>query len=119
MTEDDFRRIALSLPDAVESAHNGHPDFRVGGKIFASLQPGRRLGMAKLTPEQQTAFATDEPNVFAPVNGSWGLKGATYISLDRAEEDSVRMALEAAIKNTATGSSQNRPDKANPGLSQK
>jgi hypothetical protein len=58
MTVEQFRELALSLPDAVEGAHQGHPDFRVGGKVFASLQPGRGLGMVKLTPGQQAGPAS-------------------------------------------------------------
>ena len=53
MTEEQFRSIALSLPETSESAHMCHPDFRVGGKIFATLWPAAGWAMVKLTPEQQ------------------------------------------------------------------
>lgn len=61
MTLDGFRRLALSLPDVTEGAHMGHPDFRVRGKVFATLWPKDLLGMVKLTPEQQQAFVESEP----------------------------------------------------------
>ena len=70
MTADEFRNLALSLPEAVESAHMGHPDFRVGGKIFATLgAPDEDWGMVKLTPEQQKQFIREEPEIFVPVKG--------------------------------------------------
>ncbi len=62
MTTDDFRNLALSLPETSERAHVGHPDFRVGGKIFATLWPGDEWGMVKLTPEQQGEFMVAEPD---------------------------------------------------------
>src|SRR5438034_11454670 len=69
VTADDFRSIALSLPEAAESAHMGHPDFRVRGKIFATLGPDEAWGMVKLTPEQQGQFNRAEPEVFVPIPG--------------------------------------------------
>jgi hypothetical protein len=105
MTVDDFRRIALSMPEALEQAHMGHPDFRVRGKIFATLGPiGAGWGMVKLTPEQQREFVQEEPTVFAPVNGAWGRQGATQVRLLPAEETAVRRAMAAAWRNTAPNS---------------
>ena len=101
MTAQEFRDLALSLPEANETAHMGHPDFRVRGKIFATLGPDEAWGMAKLTPEQQTLFVRTEPNVFQPVNGAWGRRGCTYVRLEAATEPSVRQALVAAWRNTA------------------
>jgi hypothetical protein len=102
MTSRDFRRIALSLPETSESAHMKHPDFRVGGKIFATLAyPTPGFGMVKLTPEQQSDFVHDEPKMFAPVKGGWGRKGATNVILKLAKSDSVRRALLAAWRNVA------------------
>lgn len=101
MTADDFRTLALSLPEAVEAEHMGHPDFRVGGKIFATLGPGEAWGMVKLTPAQQATFIRTEPEVFAPIKGAWGKKGATRVELEPASEPSVRQALIAAWRNTA------------------
>jgi hypothetical protein len=95
-----FRAIACSLPGAAESAHMGHPDFRVGGRIFATLSgqaTGR--GVLKLTLEQQAAFIADLPEVFEPVQGGWGRMGMTYIVLDRADEQTMRGALTTAHRN--------------------
>lgn len=102
MTPAAFRRRALSLPEATEGAHMGHPDFRVRGKIFATLYyPDETLGMVKLTPEQQEAFVSAEPTVFAPVKGGWGLRGATNVRLGAAKTKSLRVALAAAWRNVA------------------
>jgi hypothetical protein len=80
----------------------GHPDFRVRGKIFATLpKPDDDLGMVKLTPDQQTAFVQAEPKVFQPVKGGWGRRGATCVHLGAATAVSVRQALVAAWRNTA------------------
>jgi hypothetical protein len=99
---DDFRRIALGLPEAVESSHMRHPDFRVRGKIFATLDhPAKGWGMVKLTPEQQQTFVRTEPAVFVPVKGAWGRRGCTSVRLEDADERSVSTALTLAWKNTA------------------
>ena len=71
MTADDFRKIALSLPEAIESAHMNHPDFRVRGKIFATLgYPDENWAVVKLTPEEQKSFVRADPDVFQPVKGA-------------------------------------------------
>jgi hypothetical protein len=102
MTETDFRRLALGFPEATESAHMDHPDFRVRGKIFATLgYPEMGVGMVKLFPDQQKDFVRAEPKVFAPVNGAWGRRGATYVRLKVAKKASVMRALAAAWRNTA------------------
>src|SRR5262245_46398727 len=101
VTADEFRNLALSLPEAEESSHMNHPDFRVRGKIFATLWPDEDWGMVKLTPEQQTMFTHSEPKIFEPIKGGWGLRGATKVSLRSAKKVSVRKALVAAWLNTA------------------
>lgn len=102
MTDNDFRRLALSFPEAVESEHMKHPDFRVGGKIFATLSyPEEGLGMVKLTLEQQKQFVQAEPEVFAPVKGGWGRKGATNVRLKAATKTSLSKALTVAWCNRA------------------
>ena len=102
MTADGFRRLALNLPEASEGSHMGHPDFRVGGKIFATLAaPDPGFAMVKLTPDQQEAFVSAEPEVFVPVKGGWGLQGATNVRLRLAKAKSVRVALAIAWRNTA------------------
>jgi len=102
MTANDFRGLALSFPETSERAHMGHPDFRVAGKIFATLAyPDKSWGMVKLTPEQQAEFVHDEPEIFVPVKGGWGRKGATSVCLKAAKKNAVRLALAAAWRNAA------------------
>jgi len=99
MNADDFRRIALSLPDAEESSHMGAPDFRVGGKIFATLASQKQgYGNLMLTLEQQAAFVDELPEVFLPIAGGWGKSGATHIRLATANTDVLAGALRAAWK---------------------
>jgi len=102
MTAKDFRQIALSLPETEESAHMNHPDFRVAGKIFATLgYPDKTRGMVKLSPEDQHYFSKDYPDVFIPVKGAWGRRGATSVHLKAAQKETLRKALQAAWRNTA------------------
>jgi len=102
-TPSDFRRIALSFPEAVESAHQDHPDFRVGGKVFATLgYPEKGRGMVKLPPKEQLFFIEAEPDIFQPAKGAWGLRGATMVRLRAANKTSLRRALAAAWRNTAS-----------------
>ena len=102
MTADDFRQIALSLPEALENAHMDHPDFRVRGKIFATLgYPDQGWGMVKLTPEQQTSLVRAEPAVFVPAKGAWGQRGSTMVRLDTVDQVTLSSALVAAWRNVA------------------
>ena len=101
MTAEDFRNLALSFPESVESSHVDHPDFRVRNKIFASLGPDETWGMVKLTPDQQSAFVKTEPSVFKPFNGAWGKRGCTQVTLKLAKKTTVQIALAMAWKNTA------------------
>ena len=102
LTADEFRRIALSLLDVIESSHMGHPDFRVGGKIFATLGvPDDGWGMVKLTPEQQESFVETGAAAFVPVKGGWGIRGATNVCLEAAKAKSLRAAMEVAWRNVA------------------
>jgi hypothetical protein len=99
MEATDFRRIALSLPGAEESSHMGAPDFRVGGRIFATLASQRQgYGNLMLGLEQQAAFVEDAPDVFVPIVGGWGRMGATHIRLAAANEDVLAGALRTAWK---------------------
>jgi hypothetical protein len=80
----------------------GHPDFRVRGKIFATLgYPNKGWGMVKLTPEQQERFVQAEPDVFVPAAGAWGSRGATAVRLRTVRKNDLRRALVAAWRNTA------------------
>jgi hypothetical protein len=102
MTAEVFRQLALSFPETTENAHMAHPDFRVRGKIFATLSyPDEAWGMVKLTPERQEAFVQAEPTVFVPVKGGWGRRGATNVRLKAARKASLRSALLTAWRNTA------------------
>src|ERR1700712_4094465 len=99
MTAADFRRIALSLPGAEESSHMGSPDFRVDGRIFATLAHEKEgYGNLMLDPEHQAGFVGEGPDLFLPVRGGWGRMGATHIRLASATEDVLRGALLAAWK---------------------
>ena len=102
MTADDFRALALSLPETVESAHMDHPDFRVRNKMFATLgYPDNGHGMVKLTPNQQKFVVRQAPDAFAVVKGGWGKRGATQVVLRHAKKTMVRKALASAWANTA------------------
>src|SRR5262245_16158922 len=99
MTSADFRRIALSLEGAEEGSHMGAVDFRVGGRIFATLASVKQgYGNLMLTPEQQADFVAELPEVFIPVAGGWGRMGATHVKLAAASEDLLTGALRTAWK---------------------
>jgi hypothetical protein len=106
MNADDFRRIALSLEGAEEGSHMGSADFRVGGRIFATLAAvSQGYGNLMLTPEQQAAFVAEQPDVFLPVAGGWGRGGATHLRLAAANEDllTVRCAPRGSCASRKTG----------------
>ena len=97
ITSEDFHRIACGLPGAEEKGHMGHPDFRVGGKIFATLgYPDAGWGMVKLTPEEQRVYVALDASVWVPVKGVWGLRGSTSVRLRDATEAVLHEALESA-----------------------
>src|SRR5882724_8275408 len=99
MHASDFRRIALSLDGAEESSHMGAPDFRVGGRIFATLASEKQgYGNLMLTPEQQADFVTEQPDIFVPIVGGWGRMVMTHILLATANEDVLTGALRTAWK---------------------
>jgi hypothetical protein len=99
MDGSDFRRLALSLPGAEEGSHMGSADFRVGGRIFATLASEKQgYGNLKLTPEQQKQFVEELPDVFVPIAGGWGRMGMTHIRLAAASEDLLSGALKTAWK---------------------
>ncbi len=102
MSAQRFRRIALDLPGVEESSHGGHPDFRVGKKIFATLgYPDKSWGMVKLTPEEQQVLVEAEPGIFRPVPGGWGKRGNTNVRLAAADAASLKSALTLAWKRVA------------------
>jgi hypothetical protein len=104
--ENDFRRIALGMKDAIERAHMGHPDFRINGRIFATLHHDRltagrgpMAGMVVLTPAQQQTFMRDHPASFTPESGAWGRSGCTRVQLDAVDEDTLGDAMTLAWQN--------------------
>jgi hypothetical protein len=114
----DFRRIALTLPGAEESSHMGQPDFRVDGRIFATLASAKQgYGNLMLTLEQQSAFIEEMPEVFLPIPGGWGRMGKTHIRLAEASEEVLHGALHAAwklrVEKSAKSGKQKRSPKQN------
>jgi YjbR len=107
----DFRRIALGMKDAGEHEHMGHPDFRVNGRIFATLHGDDEWGMVKLTPEQQRDFLERDGTAFVPEKGAWGLQGCTAVRLDAVAEDMLGEAMTLAWRNIAHAPSR-RPARA-------
>ncbi|MFZ0480509.1 MAG: MmcQ/YjbR family DNA-binding protein [Terriglobales bacterium] len=107
---EDFRRIALSFEGAEESSHMGNPDFRVGGRIFATLASAKQgFGNLHLTIEQQAAFVEEMPGVFLPIHGGWGRMGMTHIRLSEASEDVLTGALRTAWKSRVEKNEKGRP----------
>ncbi|MBI4908090.1 MAG: MmcQ/YjbR family DNA-binding protein [Acidobacteria bacterium] len=97
MTAEDFRRIALSLEGAEEGSHMGATDFRVGGRIFATLASVKEgYGNLMITPEHQADFVAERPDLFVPIKGGWGRMGMTHIRLVKATEDIMEGALRVA-----------------------
>jgi hypothetical protein len=115
MTPSDFTRIALSLDGAAQGSHMGAVDFRVGGRIFATLaSQAQGYGNLMLKPEQQAAFCDELPGVFLPIAGGWGRMGMTHIVLAKASEDVLRGALETAwrLRVETNARTEKRPRKA-------
>ena len=102
MTPADFRKIALSMPEAIESEHMSHPDFRVDNKIFATLgYPDQEHGMVVLPPEEQARLLRSQPKVFFPAKGAWGKKGSTCVHLAAIDKRTLQAALEIAWRHRA------------------
>lgn len=102
MTLDQFRRLALTFPEASESAHMNHPDFRVAGKIFATLgYPDDEHGMVILPPDEQKQFVRAAPEVFAAAKGAWGKRGSTTVYLRAVDKATLKPAMKIAWRNKA------------------
>ena len=114
MNHDDFRRIALALSDVIESAHMGHPDFRVHNRIFATIHHDPKHGMVKLTLEQQQNFVRDFPDIFAPESGAWGRAGSTRVMFSSASEEIVGEVMTLAWQNVKTDHAARGPKKGTP-----
>ncbi|MEJ0091193.1 MAG: MmcQ/YjbR family DNA-binding protein [Limisphaerales bacterium] len=103
MTANEFRKLALDIPQVTELEHVGHPDFRFGGKVFASLgSPDADWGMVKLKPEGQRMFVEKSPGVFKPCTGAWGKRGYTNVHLASATKTLLLAAFVSATKNIAS-----------------
>jgi hypothetical protein len=113
MSDDDFRRMALKMNGAVEGAHMGHPDFRIGNRIFATLHHDRAFGGLMLTPDQQARFLRDQPDAFAPASGAWGRAGATTVRVAAVEEEALGEAMTLAWQN-AVEKGPSRPARKKP-----
>jgi len=113
MTPNDFRRIAIAHQDATEGAHMGHPDFRIRGRIFATIHSDARHGMVKLTPDQQERFIHDYSDTFAPESGAWGRAGCTRVMIETVADEvlgeAMTLAWQNAIAQASTPSKRNRP----------
>lgn len=106
MTPNAFRKLALSVPGAIESQHMDHPDFRVQGKVFASLfrRDGLDWGMVRLPQEMQRSLCAEHPSFFEPLAGAWGRQGCTRVNLSavrRVQLPLIRDALRAAGERTS------------------
>ena len=100
MTPAQFRRVALQMPGAVESEHMSHPDFRVGGKIFATLgYPDDDHGMVILPVAEQARLVGSYPRVFTPAKGAWGKRGSTVVCLDAIDLATTRRVMKIAWEN--------------------
>ena len=93
MKPNDFRKIALRMQDAIEGEHMAHPDFRVNGRIFATLHPDGKQGMVKMTPDQQRDFMHLHPATFTPASGAWGRQGCTMVHLSAVDEETLGEAM--------------------------
>jgi hypothetical protein len=107
----DFRALALALPDCVEGAHQGHPDFRCNGRVFASLHPDGQRAMVKVAPVQQARLVQRAPDTFTPASGAWGRAGCTMVTLANAGPDEVQQALTDAWQ-VAKAAPKSRPKRA-------
>jgi hypothetical protein len=101
MTPGEFRAVALSMPEAVESSHFDTADFRVRNKIFATLRQADGRAVLKLTPDRQHLLMETNPGLFEPIKGSWGLKGWTLVVLPGADQAAVRHAMTIAWRGVA------------------
>jgi hypothetical protein len=102
MKATNFRHIALSFPETSEGAHMNHPDFRVAGKIFATLShPDKRWGMVRLPPEEQDNVLREHPAAFNPCSGAWGRQGCTNVLLSAIDKPTLVRVLLVAWRNRA------------------
>lgn len=96
MTPEAFRKLALALPEVEERGHHDHPDFRVGGRVFATLAPDGTWAMVKLPVDEQERLCAELPDLYEPFNGAWGKQGCTRITLAKARKKDVEEAVKSA-----------------------
>src|SRR5262245_3622456 len=108
MKPNDFRKMALRLQDAIEGEHMAHPDFRVEGRIFATLHPDGQQGMVKVTPDQQRDFIHQHPATFTPASGAWGRQGCTMVRLSAVDEETLGEAMTLAWQLAVTSVKEKR-----------
>ena len=101
MTQDEFRALALTFPEAAEQGHFDVADFRVRNRIFATLRAADGRAVLKLSPDEQHLVMATSPGVFEPVKGSWGLKGWTRVVLGCADRQTVHHAMGMAWRSVA------------------
>ena len=89
------RELVANLPGAAESAHHGHPDFRVGKKIFATLSEAEDRAALRLSQLEARELARGQPAVFRLVSDR---EPYAYVSvlLDAVAEDEFADLLEHA-----------------------
>jgi len=116
VNEEQFRKVALSLPEAFEKSHVGHPDFRVkGGKIFATLgYPDEHFAVLILIADQQSELISRYPEMFEPVKGAWGKRGSTTVVLKSAKRDVIVFAMNLAWNNAAPNKLKRQLDATQP-----
>ena len=101
MKVEEFRSLALSFPETAQGSHMGTTDFRVAGKIFATLHPEKDIGVVALAADQQAMFCETSPDMFRPVPGAWGVRGWTEVQLQKVKADTLRHAMALAWKKAA------------------
>lgn len=101
------------MPGAVEGEHHGHPDFRAGGRVFASLHPDGLRGMVRVSPDEQRRLVAHA--AFTPANGAWGRAGCTMVVLAdvpaRVLEDAMALAWQATAQRPPSASAATRQRK--------
>jgi hypothetical protein len=101
MTLEEFAKMALSFPESIQASHFNTTDFRVNGRIFATLRPEKQCGVLLLARGDQALLRETSGEMFEPVPGSWGEKGSTFVILDHADPEMVRHAMAMAWKKAA------------------
>ncbi|MEP6674290.1 MAG: MmcQ/YjbR family DNA-binding protein [Ferruginibacter sp.] len=97
-----FRRLALSFPGVTEEPHFHLRSFRFKKKIFATYWEKEKRAMLKLPLAEQSVYCTLDSEIFFPVPGSWGAKGATFVDLKKVKAGLFKEAITIAYENLQT-----------------